>query len=93
MFVVHFYPVVFHPVFDPCTRRAFLVVVSDLPLEGPVEFSPEEGQYILGAKAQGGVPEQFLIQRPEGKPVFKHNVGGVFSLLYDPTIPHGLEQI
>jgi len=73
MFVVHFYRIVFHPAFDPCTWPALLVGVSDFPLEGPVEFSPEEGQDILGVEAQDSVLKQFLIQR---RGAIRENGGG-----------------
>ena len=49
VFVVHFYPVLFHPVFHPCAGPTLFVIVADFALEAPVEFSTEflENQCIL----------------------------------------------
>lgn len=55
LLVVHFYPVFFHPMFDPCAWPSLPVLVEDFTLEAPVEFSTEEGQHILGTEAQGGM--------------------------------------
>jgi len=55
MFVVHFYPVFFHPMFDPCPWPSFFDLVKHFALKAPVEFSTEEGQHILGTEAKGGM--------------------------------------
>ena len=55
MFVVHLYPVFFHPMLDPCPRPSLPVLVEDFTLKGPVEFSTEEGHDIFGTEAKGGM--------------------------------------
>jgi hypothetical protein len=55
MFIVHFYPVFFHPMFDPCPWQSFSELIEHFALEASVEFSTEEGQHILGTEAKGGV--------------------------------------
>ena len=49
VFVVHFYPVLTHPVFDPCAGLAFVFEVrEDFALKVAVEFASQEGQDVLG---------------------------------------------
>jgi len=56
MLVVHLYPVLFHPVFDPGAGPTLLVFVEHFTLKASVEFATEEDQDILGTEAQGGMP-------------------------------------
>jgi len=78
---------------DPCSRPALFVLVEQLPFEAPVEFSTEETHDILGAKAQRGVPQQCLIQGPEGGAVCEHHISGELGLLNDPVVLHGFQKI
>ena len=59
--VVHFYPVTFHPVFNPSTRQTLFIIILDLALEVAVQFAPKESQYILGAEADSRMPLQFFV--------------------------------
>jgi hypothetical protein len=93
VFVVHFDPVAFHPVFHARSRPTLLEVVRDLALEVPVEFSTEEGQDILGAEAHGGVPQQVWIQVLESGAVFEQDVGSVFGLVNNPVVMHALQEV
>ena len=93
LLVVHFYPVVFHPMPNAGARPAFLVVVADVAGEVSAQLSTEEGHHILGAEAVRGVLQQFFIQTRKGRGTFEHDVGGKLSLLDDPVVVHAVEQM
>src|SRR5271157_307179 len=93
VFVVHFDPVGFHPVFDPCASRPFLTIVEHLSLEVGVKSSPEKRQYILGAEAHGGVFQQFRKKSFQGIAIFEHNVRGKFVLVDYPVVLGPFKQV
>ena len=87
-FVVHFYPVFFHPVFHARSGPTLFEGVKELTLEVPVKFSSEEGHDILGAEAYGRMSQQILIQGFKTRAVLENHVCGKFSLVGDPIVTH-----
>jgi hypothetical protein len=93
MFVVHFNPVLIHPVFNPRSGVTGFEFVQDLALKERMEFSTEKGQDILGAEAHRGVMQQFFIKALEGGGVLEQNIGGKFGLIGNPVIRHSGQKI
>ena len=94
MFVVHFNPVLTHPVFDSCAFVAFVFEVrEDFTLKVAVEFAAQEGQDVLGREAQHRVSEQVFIQRLQGVGALEHHVGGELGLVNDPVVVHAQKQV
>jgi len=93
VFVVHFDPVDFHPVLDTCTSRPFLTIVEHLSLEVVLKLAPEKGQYILGAKANGGVFQQSREKTHQRIGIFEHNVRGKFVLVDYPVVLGPFKQV
>ena len=87
VFVVHFYPVLFHPVLDSCTRPPLcLEIIENLACEIVNASSTERGQHILGTEAQGRVPQQFLIQEVKRFSTLEEHVRGKLRLVNDPVV-------
>lgn len=86
MFIVHFNPVIFHPVFNPCTGPTVLEFVENLPFKASVQFSSEKSQYILSAETHRCVPEQFFIQTLESSSTVEQDIRRELSLIDDPVV-------
>lgn len=86
MLIVHFYPVIFHPVFNPGTGPTFFEFVENLTFKASVQFSSEKSQYILSAETHRGVPEQFFIQTLESSSTVEQDISSELSLVDDPVV-------
>src|SRR5438132_7597307 len=85
--VVHLQPVVFHAVFDAGTGPAFFLAVGEhFAQEAWIELAAEESEHVRGRELQGGVIEETRIQRGQGLPAAKENVGAELGLVDDPVI-------
>jgi len=92
-FVVHFNPVLFHPVFDASARQTLEVGGFQPPFEVAVKFATKEMHDILGAETDGGMPLQIYIQPLQGGNVGESDIGGIFGLVYNPVIAPGAKQV
>jgi len=92
VFVVHFHPVLFHPVFHPGAATTLGATGHEFSLEVAVELFPEEGHDILGAEAEGGVPQQFWIQPFKAGTILEYDVGSEFGLVDDPVVLHPMQD-
>jgi len=91
--VVHLDPLPLHPVLHACARPAALPVVRDLPREAAVELPAEERAHVLGAQAEGGVPQQPPVEGAQGGATPEEHVGGVLGLMRRPGVAIAFELV
>lgn len=93
VFVVHFNPVLFHPMLDASSRPTLLVVIEHFTRKEPVELSSEESKNVLGTQADRGVPEQSWIQTLQGSAAGEYDISGELSLVGHPVVAHVFEKV
>src|SRR5436309_10220028 len=90
--VVHFQPVVFHPVLDAGAGPALLLAGGqDFAVEAGMKPATEEGEDVGGGEAQQRVLEQARVEGGQVVPAAEQEVGAVFGLVDDPAVAASAE--
>ena len=72
---------------------AALPVVHDLPREAAVQLPAEEREHVLGAQAEGGVPQQPHVEVAQGGATREEHIGDVLGLMRRPVVAIAFELI
>lgn len=96
--VVHFQPVVFHPVLDAGAGKTILLAVGEhLAVEVGMPSATEKGQDVVGRELEQRMVEQPRIEFAQRDAIAEQDVGAVLGLVDDPVVvglaePGGVHQ-
>jgi hypothetical protein len=88
-FVIHLNRNGTHVMLNPSPFDSGMEVVPDLSLIGPMEFSSQEGCYLLGFDGVDRGMDDRFIERAQIALVFENHIRGKLGLHQGPMIPRG----